>query len=197
MNAAEIGVTAKAGVVTLSGIVDSYSKKINAENVVKKVKGVKILVEDIEIHYGHSYKKNDSEIAKDILKAWEINWEVPGDRIQAKVEDGWITLTGEVAWKYQEEAGKNAIKNLLGVKGMTNFIKVRSNSKDAVEQKAVENALSRDWSINSNNVKVEVVRNTVKLTGLVHSLYQKDEAGRLAWNAPGVRSVDNELSVIF
>lgn len=197
MHAAEIGVTAKDGVVTLSGTVDSYSKKINAENATKKVQGVKAVAEDIKISYGQSFRKNDTEVAKDILNAWKFNWEVPEDKIHVKVEDGWVTLEGEVYWKYQEVAAINSMKNLVGVTGVSNFVKVKSTSKDAIEKKAVEHALSRDWSINSKDVKVEVNENKVKLTGLVRSLYQKDEAERLAWNAPGVQSVENDLAVIY
>jgi len=197
MHAAEIGVTAKDGVITLSGTVDSYSKKLNAEKATKKVKGVKAIAEDIIIDYGHTFNKNDTKIATDIINALEDNWEVPRDKIQAKVEDGWVKLEGEVAWKYQEEASTKVVNNLRGVKGVTNLIKVKSESKDVVEQKAVEKALKRNWSINSKDVKVAVNQNQVKLTGLVHSLYQKDEAGRLAWNAPGVWSVENELAVIY
>lgn len=196
MRAAEIGVTAKEGVITLSGTVDSYSKKLNAERAAKKVKGVKAIAEDITVDYGFSDKKNDTEIAKDILKAWKYNWNVPTDKIQVKVEDGWANLTGEVGWKYQQDASKNTIKNLAGLKGVSNRITIKSESKDTVEQKAVENALERNWSINSKDVKVEVNKNKVKLTGLVHSLYQKEEAGRLAWNAPGVWAVENDLAVI-
>ena len=197
MHAAEIGVSAKDGVITLSGTVDSYSKKINAENAAKKVKGVRAIAEEITIDYGYSFKKNDTEIAKDILRAWEFNWDVPDDKIQVNVEHGYVKLEGEVGWKYQGEAAENVIKNLPGVKGVTNLIKVKSEWKDSIEQKAVENALSRNWSINSKDVKVEIDHNIVKLTGLVHSLYQKEEASRLAWNAPGVRSVENDLAVIF
>ncbi len=197
MHAAEIGVTAKGGIVTLSGTVNSYSKKINAENAAKKVEGVKAIAEDITINYGSSFKKNDTQIAESILNAWEYNWEVPEDKIKVKVEDGWVKLEGEVAWKYQEEATRDAIKNLSGVKGITNLITIKSESKDVLEKKEVENALKRNWSIKSKDVKVEVNDNKVKLTGLVHSLYQKEEAGRLAWNASGVNSVDNELAVIY
>ncbi|MDP4665695.1 MAG: BON domain-containing protein [Flavobacteriaceae bacterium] len=197
MNAAEIGVTAKDGVVTLSGTVDSYSKKINAERAAKNVVGVKAVAEDIEINYGASHKQNDTDIATSVMSAWKYNWNVPEDRIKVKVEDGWVKLEGEVPWKYQADAAKNSINNIDGVRGVSNLIKVKSESKDTLEKKDVENALKRNWSINSKDVKVEVNHNKVKLTGLVHSLYQKEEAGRLAWNAPGVWSVENELAVIY
>ncbi|MDG1158815.1 MAG: BON domain-containing protein [Flavobacteriales bacterium] len=197
MNAAEIGVTAKDGVITLSGTVDSYSKKINAERAAKDVVGVKAVAEDIEINYGASHKQNDTDIATSVMSAWKYNWNVPEDRIKVKVEDGWVKLEGEVPWKYQADAAKNSINNIDGVRGVSNLIKVKSESKDVLEKKDVENALKRNWSINSKDVKVEVNHNRVKLTGLVHSLYQKEEAGRLAWNAPGVWSVENELAVIY
>ena len=197
MNAAEIGVTAKDGVITLSGTVDSYSKKINAERAAKDVVGVKAVAEDIEINYGASHKQNDTDIATSVMSAWKYNWNVPEDRIKVKVEDGWVKLEGEVPWKYQADAAKNSINNIDGVRGVSNLIKVKSESKDVLEKKDVENALKRNWSINSKDVKVEVNHNRVKLTGLVHSLYQKEEAGRLAWNASGVWSVENELAVIY
>jgi osmotically-inducible protein OsmY len=196
MNAAEIGVTAKDGVVTLSGMVDSYSKKLNAENATKNVEGVKAVAVDMTIHFDPSINKNDADIANDVLDAWKMNWEVPKDRIKVKVENGWVELEGEVLYNYQKQASQTAIKNLSGVKGVTNHISVKMQSKEVLEQKSVENALKRNWSINSNKVNVEVTGNNVKLTGIVGSLYQKEEAGRLTWNAPGVQSVDNELAVI-
>lgn len=197
MHAAEIGVTAKDGVVTLSGVVDSYSKKINAERAAKNVMGVKAIAEDITVNYGTSFNKNDTEIANDILNAWKYNWEVREEKIKVKVEDGWVKLEGETPWNFQREASVNAIKNLSGIKGITNLIKIKSESKDLLEKKDVEHALKRNWSINSKDVKVEVNHSKVKLTGAVHSLYQKDEAGRLAWGAPGVSAVDNELAIIY
>jgi osmotically-inducible protein OsmY len=197
MHAAEIGVTVKDGVVTLSGTVDCYSKKINAENAAKNVIGVKAIAEDISVDYGNSFKKDDTEIAIEVLNTWKHNWGVPDDKIKVKVDNGWVNLEGEVAWNYQKEASENAINNLSGVKGVTNLIHVKTESKDIVEKKAVENALKRSWSIKEHEVKVAVNHDKVKLTGLVHSLYQKEEAGRLAWNAPGVCSVENELAVIY
>ena len=197
MHAAEIGVTAKDGVITLSGSVDSYSKKSNAERATKNVIGVRAIAEDIKINYGPSFSKDDTQIAHDILNAWKNNDEVPESKLTVKVENGRARLEGVVAWKYQEEASTDAIKNLSGLKGITNLIKVKAQSRDSLEKKEIKGALKRNWTINSKDIKVEVSKNNVKLTGLVHSLYQKDEAGRLAWNTPGVSSVENELAVIY
>ncbi len=197
LHAAEIGVTAKDGVITLTGVVDSYAKKTEAENAAKNVTGVKAIAEEIEVNYGSLFKKNDTEIANEVLNAWQWNWEVPNDKIKVKVESGWVTLEGELEWNYQKDAAKKAVANLTGVKGVSNNITIKSESKDAIEKSAVESALARSWSINDHDVKVNVAGNKVKLTGIVHSLYQKEEAGRLAWNAPGVRAVDNELVVIY
>jgi VCBS repeat-containing protein len=123
------------------------------------------------------------------------NWNVPNDTIKVKVENGWVTLDGDLAWNYQRESAKNAVKNLEGVKGITNNIKIKSDNTDTIEKVAIEKALSRNWSINDNDIEVKVKANEVTLAGTVDSYYQKDEAERIAWNAPGVWSVNNELSV--
>lgn len=197
MQAAEIGVTAKEGVITLSGTVDSYAKKINAERAAKNVLGVKAIAEEITVNYGKSFTKNDTDIAKEVLESWKTNLSVPDKKVAVKVEDGWLTLEGEVEWYFQKETAGDALVNLPGVKGVNNRIAVNMNSKDTVEQKDVEQALERSWAINPLEIKVNVKNNNVKLTGLVHSIYQKEEAGRLAWNAPGVSKVENELAVIY
>jgi osmotically-inducible protein OsmY len=191
----EIGVIAKDGVITLTGVVDSYAKKMEVENAAKNVSGVKAVAETIEVRYNSPFKKNDTEIAHEILNAWKWTWEVPNDQIKVQVEDGWVTLEGEVEWNYQKQAARKAVENLTGVKGVSNNIAIGSRSKDLIEKKAVEHALARSWFINAQDVHVNVVGNKVKLTGSVHSLYQKEEAARLAWNAPGVFAVDNELAV--
>jgi osmotically-inducible protein OsmY len=195
LHAAEIGVTAKDGVITLTGVVDSYSKKTEAENAAKNVIGVKAVAEEIEVNYGGSFKKTDTEIANEVLNAWKWNWEVPADKIKVKVEGGFVTMEGEVEWNYQKEAAKKAVANLTGVKWITNHITIKSESKDAVEQSAVECALERSSSVDDREVDVNVTGNRVKLTGTVHSIYERDEAGRLAWNAPGVYAVENDLLV--
>ena len=197
LNAAEIGVTAKDGVITLTGVVDSYAKKLEAENAAKNVVGVKAVAETIKVNYGSSFKKNDTEIANEILNAWKWNWEVPGDDIKVKVESGWVTLEGKLEWNYQKEAAKRAVDNLTGVKGVTNKITIKIDSQDTVEKTAIEHSLARSWAIDDESVFVKVIGNKVELTGVVDSIFQRDEAERLAWNAPGVWSVDNELIVDY
>ncbi len=195
LHAAEIGVIVKDGIVTLTGTVDSYSKKIEAENAAKKVAGLKAVVEDIDIDYGHFGATTDTEIAAEVVKAFKSSISVPDEKIKAKVEDGWVTIDGTVNWDYQRRASKNAIVNLKGVKGVTNSIKIKSEMKDEVEKKEIEKALQRNWAIKSDEIFVDVNNNEVKLRGVVDSFYEKDEAERIAWNAPGVLSVDNELAV--
>jgi osmotically-inducible protein OsmY len=195
LNAAEIGVTAKDGVVTLTGVVNSYSKKIEAENAAKSVAGVKAVAEMIEINFGSSYKKNDTEIANEVLNAFKWNWEVPGDNLKIKVENGYVTLEGNVEWNFQREAAKKAVANLTGVVGVENNVRIKSDAVDAIEKKDIECAFDRNWSMDDNEINVKVSGNKVTLTGMAHSLYQKDEAERIAWNAPGVCSIDNQLVV--
>lgn len=196
LHAAEIGVTVKDGIVTLTGVVDGYFKKTEAENATKNVAGVKAVVENITIKYT-DYVKDDNEVAVEVLKALKASWSVPNDGVKVKVENGWVTLDGEVPWNYQREAAKSTINYLLGVKGITNNIKIKSELDDAIEQKDVEDALARHWSINSKDIKVKVSGTNVTLTGHVTSVYQKEEAGHIAWNTPGVWSVDNKLEVEY
>jgi osmotically-inducible protein OsmY len=197
LHAAEIGVTAKDGVVSLTGVVDSYAKKMEAENAAKKVIGVKALVEKIEIKFPHAFTKTSLEIANEVIAALNSNWSVPKDKVTVKVEEGWVTLDGELPWNYQKEAAKSAINYLTGVKGVTNKIKIKSESKDAIEKEDVEEAIGRSWSVDNSDINVSVSGTTVTLTGMVNSWYQKEEAGRIAWNTPGIWHVNNELEVDY
>ncbi len=199
LSAAEIGVTVDDGVVTLTGTVDIYSKKTEAEDAAKNVAGVKAVVEKIEVKYGSTWaKKDDNEIATEILHALKWNWRVPKDKVKVKVEKGFVTLGGELEWNYQKEAAEDAVRNLLGVTGVSNNITIRAEARDLIEKKNIESALGRNWwSMNNSDIMVKVSGNEVTLTGTVKSWYQKGEAARIAWNAPGVRTVDNELVVAY
>ena len=198
LRSAEIGVSASNGVVTLSGSVDSYAKKSEAEDAVKRVIGVKAVVEKLEIKYPSSWaKKDDNDIAAEIVRALKWNWEIPGDKVKARVEKGWVTLDGEVEFNYQSEAAARAVRSLVGVSGVSNNIKLKSRSEDAIETADIESALARNWSTSENEIRVQVSGHKATLSGTVGSWYQKDEAGRLAWNAPGVWNVENNLTVEY
>ena len=183
--------------MTLTGTVDSYAKKYEAEEATKKVSGLKALVEKIEIKFSSTWKKDDTEIATEILNALKWDLEIPSDDIIVKVENGWVRLDGEVQWNYQREAAKKVVKQLSGVLGVTNDIRLSAETHDTIEKKDIQAALTRNWSINEQEINVNVLGNKVTLNGTVDSYYQRDEAGRIAWNAPGVISVDNELVVKF
>ena len=197
LKAAEIRVTAKDGVITLTGIVDSLAKKSEAEDAAKNVNGVKEVVDEIEIRFGPDERKGDNEISYEVLNALKWNLQVPRDKVHVKVEAGWVILEGELTWNYQKEAAKKTVCNLACVKGVINNISIISETKDQVEEKGIEKALARNWSIKDQDIHVSVSESKVTLNGIVHSLYQKNEAGRIAWNAPGVCDVNNELVIGF
>lgn len=197
LHAAEIGVTAIDGVVTLSGEVDNYLKKMEAENAAKKVIGVKALVENIDVKFPGAWNKSNLDIANEVLTALKANVSIPNEKVTVKVEDGWVTLSGELPWNYQKDAAKHAVNFLTGVKGVFNNITIKSESHDAIEKKDVEAAIARSWSIDDSDLNVSVTGTTVTLSGTVDSWYQKEEAGRIAWNTPGIWHVKNELAVDY
>lgn len=198
LRSAEIGVSAKDGVITLTGTVDGYAKKTEAEDAVKRVAGVKAVVEKIEIKYPSNWaKKDDNDIAVEVINAFKWNWEVPSGKVKAKVENGWVTLEGELAWKFQSDAAAKAVKALTGVTGVSNNVKIKSPTDDVLEKADIESALERNWSVSDQDIQVKVSGHKATLTGTVDSWYKKDEASRIAWNAPGVWNVENELLVEY
>ena len=193
----QIGVIVDKGVVTLTGTVDSYTKKIAAEKAVKAVKGVRAVAEDIEVKYGAEYKKSDKEIAKAAADALKWNYSVPEDKVQIKVDNGWIYLTGEVKWDYQKDAAKSSVENLLGVRGVSNAITLKQTVEPYQVKEKIKKALERSAEIEAQNINVIVDGHKVKLSGKVHSWTEKDEARRAAFLAPGVYEVENELEVTY
>jgi osmotically-inducible protein OsmY len=198
LRAARIGISVKDGIVTLSGTVDGYTMKSEAEAAVKRVAGITAVVEKIEVKYPSTWaKKDDNDIAAEVVNAFKWNWQIPSDKVKARVEKGWVTLEGELEWKHQSDAATSAVKDLLGVAGVSNNIKIKSTAEDVIEKADIENALERNWSVSAQDIQVKVSGQKATLTGTVDSWYQKDEAGRIAWKAPGVWSVEDELLVEY
>jgi len=198
LSAAEIGVMVNNGIVTLTGMVDSYAKKSEAEEATKRVSGVRAVVEQIGMSYGHWGKTTDADIASDILKVFNLSGGIiPAGKVNIMVEDGWVTLEGQLEWNYQKDFAKKTIRTLTGVKGLTNNIIIKSEVNDRIEKNDIQRALNRNGSMANKDVIVNVSGNKVTLTGSVDSWSKKDEAARIAWNAPGVWNVDNELVVDY
>jgi len=196
LNSAEIGVTAKDGVVSLTGVVDSFSKKAEAEAATKKIKGVKAIVENIEVNFPNSYNKSDLDIANEVLLALKSNGSFPDGKVTVVVEGGCVTLGGELNWNYEKESAKNSLHLLPGIKAIINHIKIKSDVHDAIEKKDIENAL-RSSLIEDSDIRVSVEETVVTLEGTVNSLYAKEEAGLIAWKAPGIWKVRNKLEVDY
>jgi VCBS repeat-containing protein len=195
LNASEIGVAVKNGIVTLSGQVDSYSKKIAAEKAAKKVSGVKAIAEDIVIGVSPTHKKTDTEIAEAVLNALKWHTAVQEEKIKIKVEEGNVRLDGEVDWEYQRTNAKTAIENLSGVRSVINFITVRAKVLVTDVKQKITAAFHRSATIDAARVKTEITGNKVILRGMVRSLAEKEDAETAAWNAPGVTVVENRLLV--
>ncbi len=195
LKSSEIGVAVKNGIVTLSGMVDTYAKKIEAENSTKKVEGVKAVAEDIEVKISALGLRNDTEIAQAVLNALKWHSSVQEDKIKMKVENGWVTLEGSVEWEFQKNAVKNSIENLFGVRGIINNIKIVPTIAATDIGRKISAAFHRSASIDADRIKIEVLGNKVVLKGKVRSFAEKKDAEHAAWLAPGVSRVENNLDI--
>jgi osmotically-inducible protein OsmY len=192
----EIGVSVKDSIVTLTGFVDSFSKKYNAERAAKRVYGVKAVVNDIEVKLPVSSERTDEDIARSAVNALASRVTVPKDKIKVTVRNGWITLEGEVEWGYQKDAAESAVRYLLGVKGVTNLITVKSKISAENVRAQIEEALRRTAELDARRISVESKIGTVVLRGTVRSWIEKEEAERAAWRAPGVTKVEDQIAVV-
>ncbi len=190
----EIGVTVKDGVVTLVGTVDSYTKKWTAEEIALRVGGVKAVANELEVKLPTERVRSDEEIARAAKQALEAAFDVP-DTVKLSVDKGWITLQGEVEWYYQKEAAERRVRDITGVKGVINQIEVKPRIEPEDLKRRIEDALVRAAETDAKNINVDVQDGRVVLKGRVHSWYEKEEAKREAWLAPGVREVVDELSI--
>jgi osmotically-inducible protein OsmY len=195
IDAAQIGVTAKDGVVTLTGSVSSYAHKMAAERVTKRIYGVKAVANDIEVKLPGRAERNDSDIAAAVVNALQWEASVPDDRIKITVHHGWVTLEGEVDWQYQKQAAARVVQNLIGVKGVTDSVKLKAQVQPGDVKDKIESAFKRSAEIDARRISVEAHDGKVALYGTVRSWTERDEALQAAWAAPGVIAVENHIAV--
>ena len=195
VTAAHIGVTAREGVVTLSGHVESFVEKHAAESAVRRLKGVKAVAEEIEVRLPDDIRRDDADIARAAISKLTWNSSVPVDAISVVVEKGWVTLSGKVEWHFQSEAVVCDVRPLWGVVGVTNDIRIRPPVNTAILVGDITRALNRAWG-DPRSIKVTADGGRVRLTGTVHSWSDRVLAAKTAWAAPGAAAVENDLIIV-
>jgi len=193
VDSAEIGVGVKNAIVTLWGIVDSYPKKIAVERAVMKIKNVKGIAEDIIVRLNGSNKKTDAEIAQAVMYALEWHSGLEPEKIKILVEDGVVTIDGDVEWDYKRKLASKTVGNIIGVNGVINNMKIASRPMTNKIKEKIHTAFVRNATIDAGQIKVEVLGNKVILSGRVKNWAERKEAEQSVWVLPGVSDVENRL----
>lgn len=195
LDASDIAVSVKDGVVTLAGFTHSYADRLEAESAAKRVAGVKAVANDIEVRLPSIDQRPDPDIARDAVAALKQELPISHEKIKAVVKDGWITLEGDAEWQYQKTAAENAVRKIKGVKGVINVITVRPNLEPTEIKSKIMDAFKRNAEVDANHISVEANGGEVVLKGTVRSWIEREEAERVAWSAPGVTRVDDRIVV--
>jgi osmotically-inducible protein OsmY len=196
LDAIDIGISVDESVVTLRGNVASYAEKIAAERTALRVYGVKAVANDLAVHLVNGFERTDTEIAQAAVAALRWNTVVPGDRVTVTAANGWLTLNGTLDWQYQKDAAARAVRDLMGVKGVMNNITVQPRVKTIDVRDKIEAAFKRSAEIDARRINVTAADGKVILSGNVHSWAERQEAERAAWAAPGVKQVEDRLTIM-
>jgi osmotically-inducible protein OsmY len=195
LDASRIGVAVNDGIVTLNGQVPSWAELWTAERVIKRMTGVKGVANDLEVKLPGDAQRTDTDLAAAAVRAMEWDVQVPNQKLQVRVANGWLTLEGKVEWQYQREAAERAVRHLLGVRGVSNQITLVPKVTPADLKKRIEDALKRSAELEARLIRVETKGGAVVLDGTVHSWAERDRAEQAVWAAPGVVSVEDHLAV--
>jgi len=197
INAAQIGVEVRDGVVTLAGHVSTYAEKCDAERVTQRVAGVKALAVEMDVELKGMNNRTDADIARSAENVLQWTTYLPKDAVQIKVENGWVTLSGEVEWQYQRQAATAAIRYLMGVSGVSDQITIKTKVSGPVIKSDIEAALKRRAQQSAHEISVIVQGTDVTLTGKVHSWAERELAHNTAWGTPGVRNVVDNTTLSY
>lgn len=195
IRAKEIGVAVNDGVVTLTGSVESYAERWAVERAAERVSGVRALANDVSVKLPSSLIRSDTELAHQIVETLRWDVQVPDERIKARVARGWVTLEGDVDWAFQREAAERDVRSLTGVISVTNLIRVKSPISTFDVSRKIKEALQRRADRDADRIHVEAMGDVVTLTGTVSSFAERRAAEGVAWSAPGVREVRDDLIV--
>ncbi len=191
----QVGVSVNNGIVMLSGVVDSYYKKVLAEKATARVSGVRAVAEEIVVKVPGAHTYTDVDIAAAVLLALKWNSAIDETRINVQVEDGEVTLSGETDWNFQKRSAQKAVENLVGISKIFNNIRVANKVIAQDISQRITDAFERSAALDSKRVMVEVIGDKVILTGTVRSFAEKSDAEKTAWSSPGVIEVDNRLEI--
>jgi len=196
VNAAHIGVAVEKGIVSLSGHVGSYAEKLAAEKAVKRVNGVRAIAEGLKVRFAGDKKTNDDEIARRALNILEWSAVIPEGRVMVKVQDGWVSLSGEVDWQHQRIGAEHLIRRLSGIQGVVNHIRLKPAVQPSDVKRQIEDALRRSAQLQASQIMVSVEDGrAVALEGVVHDWEEREAVERAAWSVPGVTRVIDRLSI--
>jgi osmotically-inducible protein OsmY len=195
LDAADIAISVKKGVVTLTGFVHSFVDKYEAEDATKRVAGVVAVANDIEVRLPSVDQRPDPEIAREAVDAIKAPLPVSSENIKVIVKNGWVTLEGEVEWQYQRRTAEYAVRRLKGVKGVINSITLKPRAEPSDIKSKIEEAFKRNAEVDANRIQVETRGGEVILKGTVRTWIEREEAERAAWSAPGVVKIDDRIVV--